>query len=281
MLFDVSWVKPIKQAKLEGRKIVLYGPNGAGKSTIIHLAMLMLSKVNASADWFTRNHALHDDKVVNTAKISEESRALLEAEVGGEKLIIRAAGRQLEAAFRDVKVSVDMFSSERKGLAEIAVWHVDERGLQYAGSRLCRRPIEAEEGFYIKVTCPQLAKMLVIEGEVYYDAAEVDGEWIPIENLSYGQRRFLAIQAALHSSDFVFIENFEAGLHVDYIVRLLERAASTDGVVVLETHSGLVLKTAMREGFDLYKVEDGEAKKISELTDSEMFQREMRYLAPT
>ena len=117
-------------------------------------------------------------------------------------------------------------------------------------------------------------------GKVYYDMAQAGGDWISTRELSFGQRRFLAILAALHAGDFVFVENFEAGLHVDYVVRLLETAINMDNVVVLETHSGLVLKMAMRRGFKLYKVEDNHVKEIADLSDSALFKRELEYLAP-
>jgi ABC-type polar amino acid transport system ATPase subunit len=116
--------------------------------------------------------------------------------------------------------------------------------------------------------------------EVYYDMArDPDLGWISIRNLSYGQKRRLAIEAALATGDFVAIENFEAGLHVDYVADIIKQMADANSAVVLETHSGLVLRLAMRYGFNMYYVEPAKQsvklKRIERLDDTELFQREL------
>jgi len=79
---------------------------------------------------------------------------------------------------------------------------------------------------------------------------------------------------ALETGDFVAIENFEAGLHIDYIAELIRHIAESRVAVVLETHSGLVLKLAMRYGLAAYYVDRG-AKRIEGLDDVDMFKREL------
>ena len=110
--------------------------------------------------------------------------------------------------------------------------------------------------------------------DVYYDKVyDPDLGWIPIRHLSYGQRRRLVIEAALEGGDFVAIENFEAGLHVDYIVELIKRIAETDATVILESHSGLVLRLAMRYGIAMFYVSN--TIKQIEKFDDKMFAKEL------
>jgi len=122
---------------------------------------------------------------------------------------------------------------------------------------------------------PEVVSKLYID--VYYDKFyDPDRGWQPLSRLSYGERRRLAIEAALAAADVVLIENFEAGLHVDAVVDLVKQIAESDATVVLETHSGLVLKAAVRFGISAYYVEPiARLKKIERLDDSELFAREL------
>jgi len=123
---------------------------------------------------------------------------------------------------------------------------------------------------------PEVVSRLFID--VYYDKYyDPDRGWRPLSALSYGERRRLAIEAALAAADIILIENFEAGLHVDAVVDLIKQIAERDDVVVAaETHSGLVLKAAMRYGITAYYVEPlARLKRIERLDDSQLFAREL------
>jgi ABC-type uncharacterized transport system ATPase subunit len=113
--------------------------------------------------------------------------------------------------------------------------------------------------------------------EVYYDKYyDPDRGWVPLTHLSYGQKRQLAIEAALAGASVVLIENFEAGLHVDAVVSLIKQIAESNAVVVIETHSGLVLKAAQRYGLAMYYVEPiARLKRIERLDDPQMFAGEL------
>jgi predicted ATPase len=171
------------------------------------------------------------------------------------------------------------------GRGDLVVWHIDAvKARQIGAVRGCGTVFGGEEAYFagelglFAVHCPEVARRLYLE--VYYDMArDPDLGWIPIRHLSYGQRRRLAIEAALATGDFVAIENFEAGLHVDAIVSLVKQMAESDAAVALETHSGLVLRLAMRYGFNMYYVEPAKQsvklKRIERLDDTELFQREL------
>jgi len=160
------------------------------------------------------------------------------------------------------------------------VWHIDEvKARQVGAVRECGTVFGGEEVHFagdlelFVVRCPEVAKRLYLE--VYYDRSyDPDLSWIPMRHLSYGQRRRLAIEAALETGDFVAVENFEVGLHVDYIAELIKQVAESDAAVVLETHSGLVLRLAMRHGLRAYYIEQ-EARRIERLDDVELFKREL------
>ncbi len=127
----------------------------------------------------------------------------------------------------------------------------------------------------VAVVDPTVAKRLYLE--VYYDKAyDPDLGWIPLRHLSYGQRRRLAIDAALEAADLVAIENFETGLHADYIAEIIKQIAGSSATVIIETHSGAVLKLAMRYGFKAFYVEPFmRLRHIDKLDDTSIFAREL------
>jgi ATP-binding cassette subfamily F protein uup len=129
--------------------------------------------------------------------------------------------------------------------------------------------------YSVAVVDPAIAKQLYLE--VYYDRSyDPDLGWIPIRHLSYGQRRRLVIEAALEAADLVAIENFETGFHVDYIAELIKQIVESDATVVLETHSGVVLKLAMRYGIPIYYVQPFmRLKGIERLDDAQTFAHEL------
>jgi len=135
--------------------------------------------------------------------------------------------------------------------------------------------IEFADWSGVAIADPEVARKLSLE--IYYNKFyDPDKGWRPLSALSYGERRRLAIEAALTASDVVLIENFEAGLHVDAIVDLIKQMAEYSGIVVLETHSGLVLKAAQRYGISTYYVEPlAKLKPIERLDDSQLFAREL------
>jgi len=267
MLIQIKTLKMLKDVVIEGDKVVLYGPNGSGKSTVIHFLLLALTKLSAGQYY---NSDVLPGPVLERARVVVNFR-MFQVDIDGYNL---SARRDDGSWWSSPVTSSDGWKQE------LVVWHVDEvKARQVGAVRECGTVFGGEETHFVGdlelfvVRCPEVAKRLYLE--VYYNRSyDPDLGWIPIRHLSYGQRRRLAIEAALETGDFVAVENFEAGLHVDYIAELIKQIAESDSAVVLETHSGLVLRLAMRYGLHAYYIEQV-ARRIERLDDVGLFQREL------
>ena len=267
MLIQIKALKTLRDVVIEGDKVVLYGPNGSGKSTVIHFLLLALTKLSAG-------------QYYNSDVLPRPVLERAEAVVKFRKFHVEISGYNLSAKSDDGKLwSSPVTSSDYWGQG-LVVWHIDEvKARQVGVAKKCGIVFGGEETHFagdlelFVVRCPEVARRLYLE--VYYDRSyDPDLGWIPLRHLSYGQRRRLAIEAALETGDFVAVENFEVGLHADYIADLVKQIAESDAAVVLETHSGLVLRLAMRYGLHAYYIERG-ARRIERLDDVGLFQREL------
>jgi ABC-type arginine transport system ATPase subunit len=267
VLIQIKALKTLRDVVIEGDKVVLYGPNGSGKSTVIHFLLLALTKLSAG-------------QYYNSDVLPRPVLERAEAVVKFRKFHVEISGYNLSAKSDDGKLwSSPVTSSDGWGQALVA-WHIDEvKARQVGVAKKCGIVFGGEETHFagdlelFVVRCPEVARRLYLE--VYYDRSyDPDLGWIPLRHLSYGQRRRLAIEVALETGDFVAVENFEVGLHVDYIADLIKQIAESDAAVVLETHSGLVLRLAMRYGLHAYYIEQG-ARRIERLDDVELFKREL------
>jgi hypothetical protein len=267
MLIQIKALKTLRDVVIEGDKVVLYGPNGSGKSTVIHFLLLALTKLSAGRYY---NSDVLPGPVLERA----------EAVVKFREFHVEISRYNLSAKSDDGKLwSSPVTSSDGWGQG-LVVWHIDEvKASQVGAVKECGTVFGGEETHFagdlelFVVRCPEVARRLYLE--VYYDRSyDPDLGWIPIRHLSYGQRRRLAIEVALETGDFVAVENFEVGLHADYIADLVKQIAESDVAVVLETHSGLVLRLAMRYGLHAYYIEQV-ARRIERLDDVELFKREL------
>jgi len=167
-------------------------------------------------------------------------------------------------------------------LPHIKVVHVDERcanfsWLESSKSSICTDNIGALSSVVTTAAHLYLVPRGTPRGDVLF-CDPITDSCIPPAHLSYGQRRRLLIEAALETGDFVAIENFEAGLHVDYIADLMFSIAKSKAEVVLETHSGLVVRGALRHGFSAYYVTPTGIKRIERLDDDKLFAQELSAL---
>jgi ABC-type branched-subunit amino acid transport system ATPase component len=191
----------------------------------------------------------------------------------GKSLIIRSILSAITT-----RRSIDVGLVEVEATTEpVSVVMIDESGVKQLGvaNIFSLNEFTFADWTGVAVVNPAVAKRLSLE--VYYDKYyDPDREWIPLAYMSYGEKRRLAIEATLSVARVVLIENFEAGLHVDYIVDLVKQIAESDATVILETHSGLVLRAAQRYGLAMYYVEPlARLKRIEKLDDPQMFGMEL------
>jgi energy-coupling factor transporter ATP-binding protein EcfA2 len=210
---------------------------------------------------------------IKIRNIQIERKAVLYGPNGaGKSLIIRSILSGLTT-----KRTVDVGLVEVEYSGPVSVVAVDESGVKQIGAVQAFNINEFSFADWggLAIDDPVAARRLSVD--VYYNKFyDPDRGWIPLAYLSYGQKRRLAIEAALASANVVLIENFEAGLHVDAVVDLVKQIAESSAVVILETHSGLVLQAAQRYGLAAYYVEPlVRLKRIERLDDPQMFAREL------
>ena len=210
---------------------------------------------------------------IKIRNISIENRAVLYGPNGaGKSLIIRSI---LSAITSRRSVDVGLVDVEYNGPVSMAT--IDESNVKQFGvvNIFSVNEFTFADWGGIAVVDPTVARRLYLE--IYYDKYyDQDKGWVPLAHLSYGQKRRLAVEAALSVANIVLVENFEAGLHVDAVVDLVKQIAESNATVILETHSGLVLRAAQRYGLAMYYVEPlARLRRIERLDDPQMFGMEL------
>jgi energy-coupling factor transporter ATP-binding protein EcfA2 len=210
---------------------------------------------------------------IKVRNVQLENKTVLYGPNGaGKSLIIRSILSAITT-----RRSIDIGLVEVEAAGPVSVVAIDESGLKQLGTVNIFNINEFTFADWsgVAVVNPAVARRLYLE--VYYDKYyDPDRDWVPLSSLSYGQKRRLAIEAALEAANVVLIENFEAGLHVDAVVDLVKQIAESDATVILETHSGLVLRAAQRYGLATYYVEPlARLRRIERLDDPQMFGMEL------
>jgi len=222
----------------------------------------------------TQNVALERKAVLfQVRNITLEKKAVLYGPNGaGKSFLMRSI---LSALTTKRSVDVGLVDVEAAGPVSVAV--IDESSVKQIGvvNIFSLNEFSFADWGGVAVVNPAVAKRLSVE--VYYNLYyDPDRGWTPLAYLSYGQKRRLAIEAALAVANVVLIENFEAGLHVDAVLDLVKQMAESNAAVVFETHSGLVLKAAQRYGLAIYYVEPfARLKRVERLDDPQTFAGEL------
>jgi hypothetical protein len=294
----------VREADIEVKRgiNILYGPNAGGKSTVIY-ALLATMGIGVENNILKRKlaldgtiEAIHGGNYVRfdmrdkkysckTKGMKEpyelkvdttwESYTYIEVvdraqcylnfweEVGvrrvgymfGDKVIVYNVGRW--GSTNSIDVDGESVSLELQSIWDKQVW------AQFTG-----KP-HFYEGLYESIRW--LTGIRYLHGGY----ALKDDRWIPVELLSYGEKKTLALLLASKYSDLIVVEGFEGGLHIDLALDLLSRLE--DKMVIVETHMGVVVGKGFERNWNIYYVENGVANRISSLDDllkTELIQKE-------
>ena len=301
-------IGPLDEAQLTLQKLaVFYGPNGAGKTTVARALGFVirilgggeatsaeaLALISRGAE--AGKISLDDYEIELTrrprgavaVKITKADKVLYQREVSG-----------VISTYLDVRPSVDVLIRVRLGdvvvvdrwiktlslieLASpsiVALWGAEERSA--VGMDEYAEYMGEINDVLSGITDHEL---VAVECRLYYRSNGVHHDE---ENTAAGIQRVALIAAAYAlakklserrgASPLLFIENLETALHLDYIVSLLRFLASSEIPTVVETHSGLVLRTAVLKQLDYYVFANGTATK--DLKTLELFWREVQIMA--
>jgi predicted ATPase len=301
-------IGPLDEAQLILQKsAILYGPNGAGKTTVARAlgfvirilgggeatsaeALALISRGAEAGKTSLDDYEIELTRRPRSAvavKITKADKMLYQREVSG-----------VISTYLDERPSVDVLIRVRLGdvvivdrwiktlslieLASpsiVALWGAEERSAM--GMDEYAEYMGEINDVLSGITDHEL---VAVEGRLYYRSNGVHHDE---ENTAAGIQRVALIAAAYALakklserrgvSPLLFIENFETALHLDYIVSLLRFLASSEIPTVVETHSGLVLRTAVLKQLDYYVFANGTATK--DLKTLELFWREVQIMA--
>jgi len=301
-------IGPLDEAQLILQKLaILYGPNGAGKTTVARTlgfvirilgggeatsaeALALISRGAEAGKTSLDDYEIELTRRPRSAvavKITKADKMLYQREVSG-----------VISTYLDERPSVDVLIRVRLGdvvivdrgiktlslieLASpsiVALWGAEGRSAM--GMDEYAEYMGEINNVLSGITDHEL---VAVEDRLYYRSNGIHHDE---ENTAAGIQRVALIAAAYAlakklserrgASPLLFIENFETALHLDYIVSLLRFLASSEIPTVVETHSGLVLRTAILKQLDYYVFANGTATK--DLKTLELFWREVQIMA--
>ncbi len=267
---------------------ILYGPNGGGKSSIIHaiLALMNGSKAANLKPFLTLHEQTFIQIFYNGKSIGYRNGEYYcnvgLGEVGGRSIDVILHCLESFWANLNVKrvgvvqgdaVSVytipdfDVYginvNGERISIALSDVWDQKEWNV------LTRNPHVFEE------IVPSIRMLLGID-HVVNGYAFTNGKWVRVAELSYGERRAMAILLAAYHSDILLVEGFDNGLHIDLAVDILDTLKSWGKTAIVETHAGLLVGAGFKRGWSIHYIYNGKVEKATRenIRSSELLRKE-------
>jgi hypothetical protein len=315
LTINLQNIGPIKTAEIElGKVTILYGPNAAGKTTVaraIEYLIKLMNNIGVECSKLMEliNYSTRVGRIVSNYEVSLErsegfERVNVTIKRGAETLHSGGCGvgnylTGLHIAsdlgvdslawvrYNDVRlINVGLPESENSLtltdlLKPSVIMGYISRSTSYTkiASDYSRYLMDVNDALELVVNGRlelQEDKVLFYDGDYYYELDHV-AEGIKRTALIIVVKALAERLRELGRSPVVFAEGFESALHVDYIKSLLDVLGKGNAPVVIETHSGFVLKYGVRkieenEGWRVYIIEDGNA--FTDLTKSELFKRE-------
>jgi predicted ATPase len=301
-------IGPLDEAQLILQKsAILYGPNGAGKTTVARAlgfvirilrggeatsaeALALISRGAEAGKTSLDDYEIELTRRPRSAvavKITKADKMLYQREVSG-----------VISTYLDERPSVDVLIRVRlgdvvivdRGIKTLSLIELASPSIVALWGAEGRSAMGMDEyAEYMGEINDVLSgitdhELVAVEDRLYYRSNGIHHDE---ENTAAGIQRVALIAAAYAlakklserrgDSPLLFIENFETALHLDYIVSLLRFLASSEIPTVVETHSGLVLRTAILKQLDYYVFANGTATK--DLKTLELFWREVQIMA--
>jgi predicted ATPase len=301
-------IGPLDEAQLILQKsAILYGPNGAGKTTVARAlgfvirilrgggatsaeALALISRGAEAGKISLDDYEIELTRRPRSAvavKITKADKVLYQREVSGVistyleerpsiNVLIRVRLGDVVVMGRGIKT---LSLIELASPSIVALW-----GARWKSAEGMDEYVEYMGEINDVLSGITDHELVAVEDKLYYKS---NGVHFDEENTASGIQRVALIAAAYALakklsekravSPLLFIENFETALHLDYIVSLLRFLASSEIPTVVETHSGLVLRTAVLKQLDYYVFANGTATK--DLKTLELFWREVQIMA--
>jgi hypothetical protein len=301
-------IGPLDEAQLILQKLaILYGPNGAGKTTVARAlgfvirilgggeatsaeALALISRGAEAGKISLDDYEIELTRRPRSAvavKITKADKMLYQREVSG-----------VISTYLDERPSVDVLIRVRlgdvvivdRGIKTLSLIELASPSIVALWGAEGRSAMGMDEyAEYMGEINDVLSgitdhELVAVEDRLYYRSNGIHHDE---ENTAAGIQRVALIAAAYAlakklserrgASPLLFIENFETALHLDYMVSLLRFLASSEIPTVVETHSGLVLRTAVLKQLDYYVFANGTATK--DLKTLELFWREVQIMA--
>jgi len=285
--FKLRGYKVAEDISITVEKTVLYGPNSSGKTATMEVLYAALTGRVERLEPIAVRENFEAVITVNDRKYGVARK--------GREFVVYENGRILEIT-DDVAKAFDILHRKLAGeplVPKTTAW-IDSCSAELPATsiEICRfeRPGRPAMSFE-RLKPDELVKLedfgggILSSSYLYYSQdswwVKKDDAWIPVHNLAYGYRRVLAVLAALITADAVFIEAFEAGFHADLALELLRLINKwfKDKVVVIETHHGVAVTTAVKMGWRGYYLENGkvvkELVKTADLSEADLYKREL------
>jgi len=262
---------------------LLYGPNSGGKSTVLYA---LLSLMGVSGGPLARKLELG-----GRSRVSVSSGSGYVKYSGGGLSCAAEGATSSGASVGDVLLCVRRFW-EGVGVRRVGYVAGDTVAVyEVAGGKDIKfeLPLWNRSSWELLTQSPQMLSSDAVEEirdltgieSLQAGYALKQGRRVPVELLSYSERKVVALVLAASHSDMVVVEGYEAGLHPSQALRLLARLNGTAKAVIAETHMGVLMAEGMERGWNVYYVEDGKALKLTHenMLNAEILKREVeRYV---
>ena len=258
---------------------VLYGPNNGGKTTILHsIANLLQGPITGELSYISSGIDEADMELVFDTKTK--------IHIINGIYTVQWRDKEVSGSYNSIAHIIHEIMKEQ-GIKDIGYVRGDKVYILNGSSELNIWSKEDWSNILLPANIDKLFKHIdffrkYFDYKIQYllpEKYKVNGVWIDPRLIPYGFRRALMIMYAVSSCDMVLVESFESGMHVDLVVKLMDWLNEMENkYIIIETHSGLVLRYALSLDWKAHYIERGKSRfnlKLNDLSNIELFKREI------